>query len=166
MDNELPVSKTPYRSPLAIIEAIKPYIEGKVFCDLEVVAEDILKEAKKYAKEVKGFEVPSDMVEIAKQHGITNILINISSTENIAKAHWDAYYTFSATGRKVVNRIDAFFEIADGKIVRHTDKFNFYTWSRQALGLTGMLLGWTSFLNKKVSAKAMKNLANFMKDKP
>ena len=89
-----------------------------------------------------------------------------NTTANSVNAHWDAYYTFSATGRKVVNRIDAFFEIVDGKIVRHTDKFDFYTWSRQALGLTGMLLGWTSFLNKKVSAKAMKNLANFMKDKP
>ena len=88
------------------------------------------------------------------------------ATGNSVNAHWDAYYTFSATGRKVVNRIDAFFEIADGKIVRHTDKFNFYTWSRQALGLTGLLLGWTNFLNKKVSAKAMKNLANFMNNKP
>ena len=86
----------------------------------------------------------------------------ISSTENTAKAHWDAYYTFSATGKKVINRIDATFEIENGKIVKHTDNFNFYTWAKQAFGLTGMLLGWTSFLNKKVSAQAMKNLENFM----
>ena len=86
----------------------------------------------------------------------------ISATENTAKAHWDAYYTFSATGKKVINRIDANFEIENGKIVKHTDNFNFYIWAKQAFGLTGMLLGWTSFLNKKVSAQAMKNLAHFM----
>jgi ketosteroid isomerase-like protein len=85
--------------------------------------------------------------------------------EDSAKAHWDAYYTFSATGRKVVNRIDAVFQIVDGKIVKHTDNFSFYTWSRQALGLTGVLLGWTSFLHKKVSAQAMKNLEKFMNSK-
>ena len=86
----------------------------------------------------------------------------VSSTDHIVKAHWAAYYTFSATGKKVVNRIDATFEITNGKIVNHTDNFNFYIWAKQALGLTGVLLGWTSFLHKKVSAQAMKNLRNFM----
>lgn len=87
---------------------------------------------------------------------------DISSTENTVKAHWDAYYTFSATGKKVINRIDATFEIENGKIIKHIDHFSFYTWAKQALGLTGILLGWTSFLNKKVSTQAMKNLENFM----
>lgn len=87
---------------------------------------------------------------------------DVSATESTAKAHWDASYTFTTTGRKVINRIDATFEIENGKIVQHTDNFNFYTWAKQALGLTGMLLGWTSFLHKKVSAQAMKNLKEFM----
>ena len=78
---------------------------------------------------------------------------DISATENIAKAHWDAFYTFSATGKKVINRIDAVFEIENGKIIKHTDNFNFYTWAKQALGPTGFLLGWTSFLNKKFQIK-------------
>jgi ketosteroid isomerase-like protein len=89
----------------------------------------------------------------------------VSSSENLVSAHWDAFYTFSATGKKVINRIDANFEIANGKIVKHTDNFNFFTWSRQALGLPGILLGWTSFLNKKISAQAMKNLESFMQHK-
>ncbi|MES2650904.1 MAG: nuclear transport factor 2 family protein [Bacteroidota bacterium] len=87
---------------------------------------------------------------------------DISATENSAKAHWDAFYTFSGTGKKVINRIDATFEIENGKISRHTDSFNFHTWAKQALGLTGFLFGWASFLNKKVSAQAMKNLDSFM----
>jgi len=86
----------------------------------------------------------------------------ISSTENSASVHWDAYYTFSATGNKVTNRVDATFAIENGKIVKHTDQFNFYKWSKQALGFTGILLGWTSFFNKKISAQAMKNLDIFM----
>jgi len=87
---------------------------------------------------------------------------DISATKNTGKAHWDAYYTFSATGKKVINRIDATFEIENGKIVKHTDSFNFHSWAKQALGLKGMLLGWTNFLRKKVSAQAMKNLGSFM----
>lgn len=87
---------------------------------------------------------------------------NILADEHQASAHWDAYYTFTATNKKVVNRIEASFEIEDGKIVKHIDHFNFYTWSKQAFGLTGLLLGWTSFLQKKVSKQAMKNLIDFM----
>lgn len=87
---------------------------------------------------------------------------NISETETGAKAHWDAFYTFSATGKKVVNRIDATFEIENGKIVKHTDDFNFYTWAKQAFGFTGLLLGWSNFFRQKVAVQARKNLANFM----
>lgn len=79
------------------------------------------------------------------------------------KAHWDAYYLFSRTGNNVINRIDATFEIEDGKIVKHTDNFNFYTWAKQALGTTGLLLGWTSFLKKKIQTTAQANLDKFMK---
>ena len=88
---------------------------------------------------------------------------NIQADEKTGKAHWDAYYTFSKTGNKVVNRIDATFEFENDKIVKHTDDFNFYTWAKQALGTTGLLLGWTSFLKSKVQTNAMANLTNFMK---
>ncbi len=78
-------------------------------------------------------------------------------------AHWDAHYLFSATGRPVLNRIDAAFEFgATGLITRHRDRFDFWAWSRQALGLTGWLLGWTPLLRHKVRATAAQNLAKFM----
>jgi ketosteroid isomerase-like protein len=82
---------------------------------------------------------------------------------NTVTAHWDAYYTFSKTNRKVINRIDAIFEIEDGKIVKHTDQFSFYTWAKQAFGVTGLLLGWTNFLKNKVQATVKNNLDYFMK---
>lgn len=89
----------------------------------------------------------------------------VAADEKTGSAHWDAYYIFSKTGNNVVNRIDATFEIEDGKIVKHTDHFNFYTWAKQALGTTGLLLGWTSFLKKKIQTTAMDNLEKFMKNK-
>lgn len=78
------------------------------------------------------------------------------------RAHWEAYYTFSRTGRKVHNVIEARFEFRDGKIIRHADSFSFPRWARQAFGLTGWLLGWTPFLRNKVRQTAMKGLWRFM----
>ena len=80
-------------------------------------------------------------------------------------AHWEAWYTFSKTGRKVHNVIEAGFEFKDGLIYRHADHFSFWRWSRQSLGLTGLILGWTGFLKNKVRAMAMKRLHAFMDDK-
>jgi ketosteroid isomerase-like protein len=78
---------------------------------------------------------------------------NIVCDENIGSAHWEAKYTFSKTGRKVHNIIDATFEIKDGQIIKHTDKFNLHKWAGQALGLSGKLLGGTNFFKKKLNAQ-------------
>jgi ketosteroid isomerase-like protein len=80
--------------------------------------------------------------------------------------HWEAWYTFSKTGRKVHNIIDAAFEFREGKIYRHDDHFSFYRWSGMALGTTGKLLGWTSFLHNKIRETARKNLQRFIDDHP
>lgn len=85
----------------------------------------------------------------------------IAADERAGQAHWDARYTFGASGRKVLNRIDARFEFRDGLIVRHVDRFPFWTWARQALGAPGLLLGWSGFLRRRVRSGAAKNLAAF-----
>lgn len=87
---------------------------------------------------------------------------NIRVDEKTGSAEWTAYYTFSKTGNKVVNKIKADFEFSEGKIVKHTDVFDFYTWARQALGLPGILLGWTPFMKNKIRKTAMENLERFM----
>lgn len=87
---------------------------------------------------------------------------DVKGDEAGGSAHWEAWYTFSKTGRKVHNIIDAEFEFKDGLIYRHRDYFDFWRWSRQSLGLTGWLLGWSGFLKKKVSTAAMKGLRAFM----
>ena len=82
--------------------------------------------------------------------------------EEYATCRWTATYTFSKTGRRVTNHIKAHLRIQDGLITEHTDQFNFHTWSRQALGLSGLLLGWSGYLKNKVRANARKNLEKFM----
>ena len=74
-------------------------------------------------------------------------------------AHWEAQYRFSATGRLVHNRIDAWMRFRDGLIVDHIDQFDFWAWARQALGAPGLLLGWTPMLRNKVRAQAATKLA-------
>lgn len=78
-------------------------------------------------------------------------------------AHWEADYRFSATGRMVHNVIDGAFKFgAHGLIIRHRDRFGFWSWSRQALGTPGLLLGWTALLRRKVRARAAANLQKYL----
>lgn len=77
-------------------------------------------------------------------------------------ARWIATYTFTQTGRKVRNDVRATFRLADdGRFAEHVDDFSFWTWSRQALGPPGLLLGWTPVLRGKVQAQARAGLDAF-----
>jgi ketosteroid isomerase-like protein len=80
-----------------------------------------------------------------------------------ARAHWDAWYTFSQTGRSVLNRIDARFELRDGLIVRHVDSFDLHAWAAQALGLKGRLLGWLPPVQKAIRANAGRALEAYVR---
>jgi hypothetical protein len=77
-------------------------------------------------------------------------------------AHWEATYLFSKTGRMVTNIIDAEFEFRNGLMVRHFDRFDFWRWSRQALGMTGVLLGWTPMVRNGVRKAARAGLDQFI----
>ncbi len=76
---------------------------------------------------------------------------------------WHAYYTFSSTGRKVHNIVRSEFELRDGRIVRQQDRFDFWRWSRQALGVPGWLLGWSPMLRGKVRRTARAALDRAMR---
>ena len=90
---------------------------------------------------------------------------NVKGDETGGEAEWTAVYLFSRTGNQVTNNIHARFEIENGKIIKHTDEFNFYIWAKQAFGITGLLIGWTSYFQNKVRATAMENLEKFMQKK-
>ncbi|MGB3525206.1 MAG: nuclear transport factor 2 family protein [Flavobacteriales bacterium] len=77
---------------------------------------------------------------------------------------WDAYYTFSASGRKVHNAVTSKFVFKAGSVIEQVDVFNFWRWSRQALGLKGTLLGWTPLMRNKVQRTAASRLAKAMRE--
>ena len=85
--------------------------------------------------------------------------------EEYATCKWVATYTFSKTGRRVVNNIKAFMKLRDGKIIEHSDAFRLSTWAAQALGWKGALLGWTGFMRRGIQNNARKNLLKFMEKK-
>ena len=87
---------------------------------------------------------------------------SIKADDSRGSCHWEAWYTFSRTGKKVHNVIDASFEFNDGLILTHQDAFDFWTWSRQALGIAGLFLGWSPALKNKVRATAASGLQKFM----
>src|SRR5690606_2817770 len=78
---------------------------------------------------------------------------DVRASDTEGSATWRAAYTFSATKRHVVNHIKASFTFRDGLILTHKDVFDFHTWSKQALGLPGLLLGWSGFLQNKVQSQ-------------
>jgi uncharacterized protein len=86
---------------------------------------------------------------------------DVSAEGNSGSAHWEAWYTYSATGRPVHNVIEAAFTFRDGRIATHRDHFGLYRWTRQALGTTGVLLGWTPFLRSAVRRRAAVALVRF-----
>ena len=77
-------------------------------------------------------------------------------------ARWIAHYTFTRTGRPVVNDVRASFRFADGLIAEHTDSFSFHRWARQALGPPGLLLGWTPIVRSATRRQARASLDSFM----
>ncbi len=88
---------------------------------------------------------------------------DIKMTGQKGSAHWEAFYTFSKTGRKVHNIIDAEFKFKDGKIIEHIDGFDLYKWSKQAFGISGYLFGWTNFFKNKLNTQTNSLLSKFEK---
>lgn len=112
---------------------------------------------------LKGDEA-RNMWRMLIERGKDSLVINfrdVIASEASGSAMWTADYLFSTTGRQVHNEITAKFEFHDGKIIRHVDHFSFWKWSRQALGLPGLLLGWTPYLKAKVGLQAKKGLKKF-----
>jgi hypothetical protein len=90
----------------------------------------------------------------------------VQAQGSTGSAHWEPIYRFSATGRMVHNVIDAEFRFDEqGLILTHRDRFDFWSWSRQALGAPGLLLGWSGFLRSKVQQQANANLRKYLQHK-
>ncbi|HEX8123771.1 MAG TPA: nuclear transport factor 2 family protein [Solirubrobacteraceae bacterium] len=87
---------------------------------------------------------------------------DVAADDEHGSAHWTARYTFTATGRPVVNEIDATFRFRDGLVVEHRDRFSFWAWSRQALGPAAFVMGTNPLGHALVTRKARGRLDAFM----
>lgn len=85
----------------------------------------------------------------------------VQADDRQGSAQWVASYRFSATGRQVVNRIQARFVFRDGLIAEHRDNFDLWRWARQALGAKGLLLGWAPPVQAAIRRQAARGLAQF-----
>lgn len=84
------------------------------------------------------------------------------ANDRSGSASWVARYTFTQTGRGVVNEGFSLFDFdPEGLIRNQHDDFDFWRWARQALGRTGWLLGWTPVLQHSVRDRARTNLERF-----
>ena len=80
-----------------------------------------------------------------------------ADTQN-GRAHWEAIYPFSMTGKTVHNKIDATFEFQDNKIIKHTDQFDLHKWAAMAFGWKGKLFGGMGFFQNKIKSTARAGL--------
>jgi ketosteroid isomerase-like protein len=113
--------------------------------------------------ELRGVQVPEMWrMLLERSAGIEVVADGLHGDERRGRAHCAVRYTFRRTGRTIRNEIDAGFSFAEGMIIEHKDQFDFWHWSRQALGVPGLLLGWTPSLQRKVQASAVAGLVDFM----
>jgi hypothetical protein len=97
----------------------------------------------------------------SRAEDLTIDVSEITADDRAGSARWIARYTFTQTGRPVVNDIRASFRFADGLIAEHHDQFDWWRWARQALGPAGLLLGWNPLFHNAARNKARATLAEF-----
>ena len=91
---------------------------------------------------------------------------SIGVYDNSARVTWKAVYTFSKTGNIVHNEIKAELFFKDNYIINHFDSFSLYKWMRMAFGASGLLLGWSNFMQQQVKSGARKQLEKFISNHP
>ena len=84
------------------------------------------------------------------------------SVLNDNQAEWIANYKYGPNKKPVINAVSASFVFEDGKIIKHTDHFDLWKWSKQALGAAGYLLGWSGFMKNKIQATTNKLLNKYI----
>jgi hypothetical protein len=92
---------------------------------------------------------------------------DLGANEYEGGAHWEAWYPFGPRQRRVHQRVQARFGFNDaGLIAVHRDRFDFWRWSRQALGFRGLLLGWSDSLRRQVRRQAAARLQGYRQTQP
>lgn len=92
---------------------------------------------------------------------------DVRADDSSGHVHWEAHYRFSVSNRLVHNLIEANFTFTpQGLIASHTDHFDFWRWSRQALGMGGWVLGWAPHFRKQMRVQTHAALAHYLAKHP
>jgi ketosteroid isomerase-like protein len=102
------------------------------------------------------------LIERGKDLKVTHTNVEVLD-DGHATCTWRAAYSFGIKKRTVVNEIKGTMEIQNGRIIAHTDVFSLHKWASQALGISGVLLGWAPFFQKAIQSKARSGLDAYMK---
>lgn len=87
---------------------------------------------------------------------------DIRAESGTGRAKWTATYTFTKTGRRVVNKINATFIFSEGEIIEHKDSFDLNAWMKMAFGWKGIFFANIPFLKSKFKQGARKTLTDYM----
>ncbi len=146
-----------------IIRFYSSFSSGNIEGMIECYHEEIVFQDPAFV-ELKGDDV-KNMWRMLSARGGEDIKIefsNIKTSENKGSADWRAEYTYGPKKRKVINTVSAKFEFKDGKIIKHSDEFDMWKWSRMALGLSGYLLGWSPYMQNKIRKRTNLLLKRFI----
>lgn len=102
------------------------------------------------------------MLLSVKDNDLTIKYDGIEADEKRGTVNWVAEYHFGTKKRKVINKVTATFLFKDGQIIQHTDTFDVWKWTRQALGIPGYLMGWTPYMKQKIQKMTNKKLDRFI----
>ena len=90
---------------------------------------------------------------------------SLAADDESGSAKWEAWYTFSKTGRQIHNKIEADFIFKDGLILEHHDSFVLRKWASQAFGFKGRIIGGTSFFRKRIQGFSNVALTKYVGNK-
>lgn len=100
---------------------------------------------------------------IERGKGLNKVTYEVKETSDTkGTASWTAHYPYGPKQRPVVNHVTAQFIFQEGKIKEHHDNFDMYKWSKQALGLPGVLLGWSKFMRNAIQKRTNEMLSKYM----
>jgi len=92
---------------------------------------------------------------------------DVRADDHTGHAHWEAHYRFSVSNRLVHNIVETDFTFnPQGLIASHADHFDFWRWSRQALGMGGWVLGWAPHFRKQMRLQTHAALAKYLAKQP
>ena len=87
--------ESPYRSPMAVVEKLTPYVRGKKFCELGGACGDIIFQFKNIASEICCVERDLDYLEVLNYRNIPTLEGDVLNLKTELKRFEVFYFWFN-----------------------------------------------------------------------